>query len=130
MSIQTLSALENAIEPYRQSGYIITSQTDLAITLRAPTRKFSWTLFVVSLVLLWPVAVIYLILFNQQRDRVVCVRITSQGAVEASGFTLDLLERERQRPSSFKPYGVALALLILGVVFVLVCLTYAGIINN
>jgi hypothetical protein len=95
VSIQTLAILENAIEPYRQAGYTIIYQSDSAITLRPPMPKFQWVRFIVALFLLWPVAVVYLIRFNRWRDRSVCVRLTSQGQIEASGFTLDLLEEER-----------------------------------
>ena len=129
MSIQTLAALENAIEPYCQAGYVIIFQTDSAITLRAPVRQFSWLIFLTSLLLLWPVAVVYLIRFNQQRDRIVCVRLTSQGRVEASGFTLDLLEMERQRPP-FKLSRTALLLLILCAIIGLLFLAYAGAIHS
>lgn len=125
MSIQTLSALENAIEPYRQAGYVIISQTESAITLRAPARKFPWILFAISLILLWPVAIIYLIWFNRQTDRTACVRITSQDQIEASGFTLDLLERERRRRSF-----VVMFLVISGAVIGLAGLIYVGIIKR
>ncbi len=124
MSIQRLLALENAIEPYRRAGYIITSQTDLAITLRAPVRQFSWTLFLISLFLLWPLAIVYLIRFNQQKDRTVCVRITSQGQIEATGFTLDLLEKESQQQFPFRLSSIVILLLLLGIVaFVIVIIT-------
>ena len=96
MSIQTLSALENAIEPYRQSGYVITSQTGSAITLRAPAPYFSGNLFVVSLIFMWPLAIYYLFQYNQRKGRTVCVRMTSQGHIEATGYTLDLMQRERE----------------------------------
>lgn len=113
MSIQTLSALENAIEPYCRAGYIITSQTDSAIILRAPTPNFSWGLFAVGLFLLWPVAIYYWLRFNHSKERNVCVRITSQGGVEATGFTLDLLEREQQRQLSSKRLYTVIFLLVL-----------------
>lgn len=125
MSIQTLAALENAIEPYRLAGYVITAQTDSAITLRAPARKFSWAFFVLSLILLWPVAVVYLIWFNQRRDRTACVRITSRSETEELGFTLDLLERERRRRRF-----ITLFLLISAIVIGLLCLIYVGIKNS
>lgn len=121
MSIQALSALENAVGPSRRAGYVITAQTDSSITLRAPARKFSWVFFVASLVLLWPVAVVYLIWFNQRGDRTVCVRITSRGGTEESGFTLDLLERERRRVFIMR------FLLISAAVIGLLCLIYVGI---
>ncbi len=54
-----------------------------------------WCRFIVSMFLLWPVTVFYLIRFNRWRDRSVCVRLTSQCQIEASGFTLDLPEEER-----------------------------------
>lgn len=116
MSIQTLSALENAIEPYREAGYLITSQTDSAIILRAPVPKFSGNLFVVSLVFMWPLAVYYLLQYNRYRDRTVCVRMTSQGQIEEIGFTLQLLDRERQQQASSKRLLLVLSLVLLGVV--------------
>lgn len=116
VSIQTLSALENAIEPYREAGYVITAQTNSAITLRPPVPEFSWGWFTVSLFLLWPVAVVYLIRFNRWRDRSVCVRLTSQGRIEIIGFTLDLLERESQRQFNIKPSYVVVVLLLLGII--------------
>ena len=97
MSIQTLSALENAIEPYLDAGYAIISQTDWAITLRAPARRFSWMFFLFTLIFMWPVAIIYAVWFNQHRDRTVSVRVTSEGYLEERGFIHDLLLKERRR---------------------------------
>lgn len=116
-----MSALENAAGPYRLAGYVITSQTDSSVTLRAPARRFSWAFFAAGLVLLWPVSVVYLVWFNLRRQRDVCLRVTSLGEIEASGFTLELLERER-RWRSF----VLLLVLISGFV-ALVCLAYVAI---
>jgi len=114
MSIQILSALENAIEPYLSAGYIITTQSDASITLRAPARRFSWMLFLLSLLILWPVAIIYLIWFNQRRERTICARVTSQGNIEIIGFTLSLLKRERQRQRALTLlYFLLLALMIV-----------------
>lgn len=114
MSIQTLSALENAIEPYRKAGYVITSQADTPIILRVPAPDFSWKLFVLGLVLLWPVAIFYWLRFNHQKERSVCVRLTSQGHIETTGFTLDLPEGEQQRQlSSRRLYCVILLLVLL-----------------
>lgn len=113
MSIQTLSALENAIEPYREAGYIITSQTDSAITLRGPAPNFSWRLFVIGLFLLWPVAIYYWLRFNHRREKSVCVRVTSQGQIEAAGFTLDQLKGEQQRQLSTRRLYSVLFLLVL-----------------
>ncbi|HEU0144127.1 MAG TPA: hypothetical protein VFQ47_05020 [Nitrososphaera sp.] len=97
MDLQTLGALEEAIKPYRQAGYMITSQSEGAITLTHPPKKFSYLFFIVTLILLWPVAVIYLVSHNNQKDKTVCARITSQGEVEISGYTLEVIERERKR---------------------------------
>lgn len=116
MSIQTLSALENAIEPYRQAGYVITYQADSAITLRPPVPKFSWGRCMVSLFLLWPLAVFYLVKFNLWRDRSVCVRVTSQGQIEATGFTIEQMEKEGRQPLSFRPSRVLIFILMLGIV--------------
>lgn len=96
MNIETLKALEQAIEPYRRSGFMITSQSEGAITLQYPREKFSYLLFII-LLLVWPFALLYLISFNNQGSKGVCLRITSQGQVEESGYTLAVAERERRR---------------------------------
>lgn len=96
MDVQTLAALEDAIEPYRRAGFVVTSQSEGSITLTLPQEKFSYVFFIITLLLVWPVAVVYLISFNNQRGRSVCLRITSQGYVEASGYTLGTITRERK----------------------------------
>jgi len=97
MDAQALAVLEQAIEPYRRAGFVITSQSEGAITLSYPTEKFSYLFFIITLVLIWPVAVIYLISHNNRRERRVCVRITSQGYIEESGYTLTVIEGERRQ---------------------------------
>ena len=96
MDTQTLAALERAIEPYRLTGFVVTSQSEGAITLALPPERFSYLLFIV-LLLIWPLAVIYLVYYNSQRGKSVCLRVTSQGHIEASGYTLSVMERERKR---------------------------------
>jgi hypothetical protein len=93
----TLAKLEQAIEPYRQAGFIVTSQSEGAITLARPPEKFSYAFFIFMLILLWPIAVIYLIAHNNQGAKIVCVRVTSQGQVEESGYTLAVMRRAYQR---------------------------------
>lgn len=96
MDTQKLSALEQAIEPYRRAGFVITSQSEGAITLTYQPEKFSYLFFITTLLLLWPVAVIYLVSHNRQRDKTVCARITSRGRVEVSGYTLEVIARARR----------------------------------
>lgn len=113
MNIQTLSVLENAIEPYRQAGYVVISQTDLSITLRAPARRFSWILFLLCL-FIWPLAVIYLVWFSLYRgNRTACVRIKSDGKLVASGFTLSMIESERKNQFILNVILAGFAFLIL-----------------
>lgn len=97
MNNQLLAALERAIEPYRHAGFIVISQSADAITLIHSQEKFNYLLFISLIVLFWPLAIFYVISFNNRRDRTVCVRITSQGYIEESGYTLDLVVRERRR---------------------------------
>lgn len=97
MDRPTLAALERTIEPYRQAGFIVTSQSEGAITLTLPPEKFSYLFFILTLILLWPVAVVYLISFNNRRGQSVCLRVTSQGYIEESGYTLRVMARERRR---------------------------------
>jgi predicted nucleic acid-binding Zn ribbon protein len=97
MDSDKLAALEEAIKPYRQSGFIVTSQSEGAITLSLPQEKFSYLFFIFTLILLWPVAVVYLVSFNNQRGKSVCLRITAQGYIEASGYTLEVIKRNHRR---------------------------------
>jgi hypothetical protein len=92
MNAETLNILEQAIEPYRSAGFIITSQSDGAITLAYPRARFNYLFFII-LLLIWPLAVLYLISFNNRGSKRVCLRVTSQGVVEESGYTLELAER-------------------------------------
>jgi hypothetical protein len=96
MDMHRLSSLEQAIEPYRRAGFVVTSQSEWAITLTLPPERFSYVLFII-LLLIWPLAVLYLISYSTQRGRIVCLRITSQGHIEASGYTLEAVARERRR---------------------------------
>jgi hypothetical protein len=96
MDTHRLSLLEQSAEPYRRAGFIITSQSEGAITLTLYPKKFSYIFFFITLLLLWPIAVVYLISYNNQRCKSVCLRITSQGNIEASGYTLGVLARERK----------------------------------
>ena len=99
MDTRTLAALEAAIEPYRRAGFIITSQSEGSITLVKPRAKFSYLLFII-LLLVWPFAVLYLVSHYNQRQKWVCVRITSQGRIEETGYNLAAAERDRQGPSA------------------------------
>ena len=97
MDSQLLTALEQAIEPYRRAGFVVTVQSEGAITLAYPPENFNYGLFILLLLLFWPAAVLYLISFNNRRNRSVCFRITSQGYIEESGYTIDVADRERSR---------------------------------
>jgi hypothetical protein len=84
-----LAALEKAAEPYINSGYRVFSQTDTSLTLMRGRPSFSVTLFIILLIVFWPAAIIYSVASRNQRDKVVCLRITSQGYIEETGDTLD-----------------------------------------
>lgn len=96
MTTQTLAALEQAMELYRRAGFVLTSQSEGAITLVAPPAKFRYSIFIFTLLVLWPLAIVYLITFNNRGDRSVCLRVTSEGSIEESGYTLKALEKERR----------------------------------
>lgn len=96
MDTLTLAQLELAIEPYRRVGFVVTSQSESAITLALPAERFSYLLFIVLLPI-WPLAVIYLVSYSTQREKSVCLRSTSQGCIEVSGYTLEDIARERRR---------------------------------
>ena len=115
----TLAELEQAVEPYRLKGFMITSQSEGAITLAPPPERFSYSIFFITLVLFWPVAVIYLVSFNSRKNKQVCVRLTSQGQIEETGYTLETLAKDRGRNLRLLliavviPVGLVLALLLL-----------------
>jgi hypothetical protein len=116
MDTLTLAHLEQAIEPYRRAGFVVTSQSETAITLALPPERFSYLLFTV-LLLIWPLAVIYLVSYSTQRQRSVCLRSTSQGYIEVSGYTLEAIARERRRGKL--TYRLILAFVIIILVILL-----------
>jgi hypothetical protein len=118
----TLAHLEQAIEPYRRVGFVVTSQSEGAITLTLPPERFSYVLFI-FLLLIWPLAVIYLVYHNSQRGKNVCLRVTSQGYIEESGYTLAVLERDRRRRIFI---GVLLFSLVAAVVLFILIRVYLG----
>lgn len=100
-----------------QTGWIHHHLTDrLGHHPSRACSPFSGNLFVVSLVLMWPHAVYYLFQYNQRKDRSVCVRLTSQGHIEETGFTLDLFNRDRQRQESLRRLYIRLFLVLLGII--------------
>jgi ABC-type spermidine/putrescine transport system permease subunit II len=116
MDRQTLATLEQAIEPYRRAGFVITSQSEGAIILVQPRAKFSYLLFII-LLLVWPLALIYLISFNNKGEKRVCLRVTSQGQIEESGYTLAAAEIDRKREQVV--YSIILAILIIVLVLLI-----------
>jgi|SRR6266853_2964735 len=126
MNIETLQTLEQSIEPYRRAGFIITSQSEGAITLAYPREKFSYLLFLV-LLLVWPLALLYLISFNHRGNRGVCLRVTSQGQVEESGYTLAMADRERRRARWANLFlTVFLVAVLLAVALLLLYFSFKG----
>lgn len=89
MLSEQLAALERAAEPYLSSGYCVVSQTETSLTLACARPRLSVIVFIILLIVLWPVAVIYLVYNRNQRDKVVCLRITSRGYIEETGDTLE-----------------------------------------
>jgi hypothetical protein len=120
MDLERLFLLEQAIEPYRRAGFVVTSQTEGSITLTLPQEKFSYAFFLITLILVWPVAVVYLISFNNQRGRNVCLRVTSQGYIEASGYTLGAIARERKH----KRLVTILLLSIFAIIILLILMRF------
>lgn len=118
-----LAQLEQAIEPYRRAGFVVTSQSEGAITLILPPERFSYLLFVI-LLLVWPLAVIYLVYHNSQKGKSVCLRVTSQGYIEESGYTLEVVGRDRRRRIII---GVLLLSIVAAVIlFILIRVYLAG----
>jgi ABC-type spermidine/putrescine transport system permease subunit II len=113
----TLAHLEQAIEPYRRAGFVVTSQSESAITLALPPERFSYLLFII-LLLVWPLAVLYLVSYNLQREKSVCLRFTSQGYIEVSGYTLEDIARERRR----RKFTYRLVLAVIAIIILLILL--------
>lgn len=123
MDRQTLAALEDAIEPYRRAGFVITTQSEGAITLVYPPAKFSFLLFI-ALLLIWPLAVIYLVSYTTQRGRSVCLRITSQGYIEVSGYTLEAMAKDRRRRMTVAV--LVLAIVVAVILFIIIRISFTG----
>jgi hypothetical protein len=93
---ERLAALEDVAQPYIDSGYVVMSQTDSSLTLMRARPRFSVLLFCVLLVVFWPAALIYSVVNRNGRDEAICLRVTSQGYIEATG---NVSESEGQRVS-------------------------------
>ncbi len=115
MDTYSLAALEHAIEPYLRAGYMVTAQSDRAITLMGRPQRFSYLAFILALLLFWPVAVIYLVMHHNRRSRSVCVRLTSDGYLEESGYILAAAVAERRREQ-----WVALLVTLLSVTVIVI----------
>lgn len=113
MDKRTLAELEKAIEPYRQKGFTVTSQSESAITLTSPPERFSYPIFFITIILFWPVAVIYLVSFNSSKNRQVCVRLTSQGYIEETGYTLEEVIRARRHNLRLLFIAVAISVVLV-----------------
>lgn len=118
MLSEQLAALERAAEPYINSGYRVFSQTDTSLTLMRDRTGFSIVAFIILLILFWPVAIIYSVANRNQRDKVVCLRITSQGYIEETGDTLE--DTGRRISSTTAIIIVSLAIVATVLFFLLV----------
>lgn len=116
MLSKQLATLERAAEPYINSGYRVFSQTDSSLTLMRARPRFSIAAFIILLILFWPAAIIYSAVSRNQRDRVVCLRITSQGYIEETG---DTLEDTRWRASLTTTIIIVLSVIIVTVLLLL-----------
>ena len=113
MDTRKLFLLEQAIEPYRRAGFVVTYQSESAITLALPPERFSYLLFIL-LLLVWPLAVLYLVSYYTQSGKIVCLRYTSQGDIEINGYTLEDIARERRRGKfTFRLVSATIAIAIL-----------------
>jgi hypothetical protein len=106
---ERLAALEDAARPYIDSGYVVMSQTDSSLTLIRRRRRFSVLLFIILLILFWPSAIIYSVLKRTRQDESVCLRITSQGYIEATGDTL--------KETGHMMSGRVFLLIVIGAIF-------------
>src|SRR5437868_12862815 len=114
-----LFLLEQAIEPYRRAGFVVTSQSENAITLVLPPERFSYLLFIV-LLLVWPLAVLYLVYYYTQSGKTVCLRFNSQGDIEVNGYSLEDIAKERRR----RKFTYRLILAATAVVILVILLAY------
>jgi hypothetical protein len=113
MDTRKLFLLEQAIEPYRRAGFVVTYQSESAITLALPPERFSYLLFIL-LLLVWPLAVLYLVSYYTQSGKIVCLRYTSQGDIEVNGYTLEDIARERgHRKFTYRLVSAIIAIAIV-----------------
>lgn len=114
-----LARLESAAKPYRQAGYFVVSQSPMSITLNNPSTGFSTGLFIILVFVFWPAAIIYS--RSTRKQRIVCLRLTSSGAIAEEGDTL----ARRQSSTSAAPKTVSSSGVFVGltvaVLLVIVC---------
>ncbi len=107
--------LERCAEPYLHAGYTVISQTHSSLTLLRPSAPFSTALFIVLLIVFWPGAIIYSVSNRNRRNQMVCLRVTSQGEVEATGNgTMEQRRAAKRRANQFAI--VAMMLLLIAVI--------------
>ncbi len=114
-SLSPLFDLERCAEPYLRAGYRIVSQTHSSLTLLRPSPPFSTALFIVLLIVFWPGAIIYSVSNRNRRGQMVCLRVTSEGEIEATGDgTLERRRAATRRTNQL--IVVALMLLVIAII--------------
>lgn len=114
-SLSPLFDLERCAEPYLRAGYTIISQTHSSLTLLCPSPPFSTALFIVLLIVFWPGAIIYTVSNRNQRGQMVCLRVTSEGEVDATGDgTLERRRAAARRTNQL--VVVAMMLLVIAII--------------
>src|SRR5438093_6237937 len=89
MVADALARLETAARPYRERGYQLHSQSEIALGLVKPRDRFPALPFFLSLLVFWPLAMVIAIEHANKRDRRVVIRLTPGGDVEVVGDALD-----------------------------------------
>lgn len=103
--------LEEAIAAYAAEGYQVTSRTPASVTMVRPKEAEGGT-FVFLLVLALPITLLLFLLHRRPRNRTVVLRVLGSGAVQASGYTLEAMARERHRTLLLAGVSLLIALLV------------------
>lgn len=119
---ENLAALEEAVRPYRERGYMITQQNEMSMTLVGPREPLNLVTLALLLIFFWPGGLIYLIANRNQGERAAFFRLTSDGKIEVSGYTLTALEAEERRQARSQKIWWTVAVVLIGLILLILLL--------
>jgi predicted nucleic acid-binding Zn ribbon protein len=107
-----MAKLTYEMNPYLSKGFEITSQTEMSANL-IKRKKFNTLLFILCIILFFPLAILYLIQYLIMTDKSVFLRFMPNGQIDITGYTIEAMEQDRKRQQTVNIIIVILVLVLL-----------------